>query len=232
MTARSSQRGYEAVVFDLDRTLVEHVQDATALFEAACAEVGIEPFCRPETLELAADVVREGSEELDAASYERRVFATAATATGSDVPTNALVRAYNDALDNHAVTLRPGAEAALESATDFATAVVTNGPEDTHAKKLRAVDLIDRFDAVVYGSDVPRVKPASDPFELALARLDVDPGSVLKVGDSLAKDVEGANELGIDTAWVPFDGGRRGANDPEPTYTLSSLADLPEILSP
>lgn len=232
MTTHSSQRQYEAVIFDLDRTLVEHVQDDAAVFNAACSAIDIEPFCRPETLELAADVVREESEELDATSYERRLFATAAAATGTEVPTRDLVQAYNDALDNRAVSLRPGAEAALESTADLATAVVTNGPEDTHTKKLQAVELTDRFDTVIYGTDVPQVKPATDPFELALNQLNVEPSMVLKVGDSLVKDVKGANKLGIDTAWIPFDETRRGVNDPEPTYTLSSLGDLPEVLSP
>lgn len=231
MTSHASQRQYEAIIFDLDRTLVQHDQDSAALFDAACSAVGIEPFCQPETLELAAEVVREGSAELNAANYERRVFATAAAATGADVPASELVQAYNDVLDNRAVSLRPGAETAIESTADLATAVVTNGPEDTHTTKLQAVELTDHFDTVIYGTDVPQVKPASDPFELALDRLRVEPSTVLKVGDSLSKDVKGANKLGIDTAWIPFDDRRRGVNDPEPTYTLSSLADLPEILS-
>ncbi|WP_277505959.1 HAD family hydrolase [Haladaptatus sp. DYSN1] len=75
---------------------------------------------------------------------------------------------------------------------------------------------------VIFGTDVPQVKPANDPFELALDRLRVEPKRVLKVGDSLSKDVKGANKLGLDSAWVPFDDIRRGVNDPEPTYTLSS----------
>lgn len=232
MTNKFPSRRYDAVMFDLDRTLVEHDQDREALLDAACSATGIDPFCQPETLELAAEVVREGSAKLDATSYERRVFATAAAATGADVPTSALVEAYNDALNNDAVSLRPGAEKAIESTADVPTAVVTNGPAATHTTKLQAVGLTGRFDTVVYGTDVPQVKPASDPFELAVERLGVEPASVLKVGDSLSKDVEGAAKLGIDTAWVPFGDSRRAETDPEPTYTLSSLAELPAILAP
>lgn len=228
MTAGRSE--YEAVLFDLDRTLVEHDQDSAAVFRAACSATGIEPFCRPETLELAATVVREGSAELDATSYERRVVATAAAATGVDVPVAELVRSYNEALDNRAVSLRDGAETALEATEDRLAAIVTNGPAESHAKKVETVGLGERVDLIVYGSDVPRVKPASDPFERALDALQFSPGEVLKVGDSLYKDVKGANELGIDSAWIPFGDDRRDANDPEPTYTLSSLAELPSVL--
>lgn len=230
MTDRPAPRQYEAVIFDLDRTLVEHDQDAEALLETACATAGIDPFCRPETLELAAEVVREGAAELDAARYERRVFATAAAATGAEVPTGALVDAYNDTLDNSAVSHRPGVDTAIESTADLATALVTNGPAETHATKLEAADLTDCFDTVVFGNEVPAVKPATDAFQVVLDHLDVKPDETLKVGDSLSKDVEGAQKLGIDTAWVPFGDGRRGPNDPEPTYTLSSLAELPTVL--
>ena len=104
---------------------------------------------------------------------------------------------------------------------------MTNGPTDTHTITLQRIELTDHFDTVIYGTDVSQVKPASDPFELALNRLRVDPSTVLKIGDSLSKDVKDANKLGIDTAWIPFIDRRRGVNDPEPTYTLSSLVDLP-----
>lgn len=230
MTGCSAPRQYEAVIFDLDRTLVEHDQNAETLLQTACATVGIEPFCRPGTLELAAEVVREGASELDAAGYERRVFATAAAATGADVPTGALVDAYNDALDNSAVSSRPGVDTAIESTADLATALVTNGPAETHSTKIEAADLTDCFDTVVFGSDVPEVKPATDAFEVVLDQLDVAPDETLKVGDSLSKDVQGAQKLGIDTAWVPFEDSRRAPNDPEPTYTLSSLAELQTVL--
>lgn len=60
--------------------------------------------------------------------------------------------------------------------------------------------------------------------------LDVESSMVLKVGDSLSKDIKGVNKPRIDTAWILFDDGRRSINDPEPTYTRSSLGGLPEIL--
>lgn len=225
-----TQAHYEAVIFDLDRTLIEHDQDPTEVFHAACSAAGIEPFCGAETLELAAEVVRQRSAALDAETYERRIFETAAAATGTEIPAGKLVRAYDDALDNGAVSLRPGADAALTAATNRSTAIVTNGPADTHTTKLEAAGLTGRVDTVVYGTDTSRVKPAREPFELALERLEVDPDEVLKVGDSLSKDVKGANALGIDTAWIPFDDRDRTAGDSEPTYTIPSLSDLPGLL--
>lgn len=223
-------RSYRALVFDLDRTLVEHDQDPTALFRTACEAVGVDPFCDPETLERAGDVVAGRSEALDTETFERRVFETAAAACGVDLDAAALASAYDDALDYGAVSLRPGAEEALAAASGYDTALVTNGPERTHATKLAAVGLESYFDAVVYGSDVPRAKPAGEPFDQALDRLGVDADRTLKVGDSLRTDVAGAVNRGIDSAWVPYGTPTRCPGDPEPTYVLSTLAELPSLL--
>ncbi|MFC4987406.1 HAD family hydrolase [Saliphagus infecundisoli] len=228
MTVPSSRSRYDTVIFDLDRTLVEHDQDGADLFADACATVGVEPFCEPELLELAGDIVRD--ESLTAREYEQRVFETVAAATGAEVNASELVQAYNEALDNQAVSLRSGAQTALDAVRNHSTAIVTNGPAETHVDKISATGLAASVDTIVYGTDVAQVKPAREPFELALDRLESNTDAVLKVGDSLHKDVKGGIELGIDTAWIP-DERHREATGIEPTYTLSSLAELPEILS-
>jgi HAD superfamily hydrolase (TIGR01509 family) len=223
-------RSYRALVFDLDRTIVEHDQDPATLLQGACEAVHVDPFCDPETLERAGEVVAGRSETLDTETFERRIFETAAAACGVDVDAGALASAYRDALDPAAVSLRPGAEAALAAASEYDTALVTNGPERTHATKLAAVGLEAYFDAVVFGSDVPRAKPAGEPFDRALDRLGVEADGALKVGDSLRTDVAGAANRGIDSAWVPYGTPTRCPGDPEPTYVLSTLAELPELL--
>ena len=228
MTPPLSRSRYDTVIFDLDRTLVEHDQSGADLFSEACTATGIEPFCEPELLELAEDLIQD--ESLTARRYEQRVFETAAAASGNDVDTSELVRAYNEVLDNHAVSLRPGAETALEAIADHSAAIVTNGPADTHVDKISATGLAEHVDTIVYGSDVSQVKPAREPFELALDRLGSNTSDVLKVGDSLHKDIKGGIELGIDTAWVPYESHWRPTGI-EPTYTLSSLAELPNIIS-
>lgn len=225
-----AQQSYQALVFDLDRTIVEHDQDPAALLQAACESVGVDPFCDPDTLERAAAVVRGRSQSLSSEAFERRIFETAAAACGVDVDAAALASAYDDAVDYAAVSLRPGAREALAAASEYDTALLTNGDERTHARKLSAVGLEGYFDAVVYGSDVPRTKPAREPFDRVLDHLGVDPDGVLKIGDSLRTDIAGAANRGIDSAWVPYSTPDRDADDPEPTYVLSTLAELPDIL--
>lgn len=227
--ASSDPRPYDAVLFDLDRTLIEHDRSVSAVFAEACDSCGVDPFCGSETLSLAQRAVAAQSAALDADGFDRRVFETAAAAAGASIDANELAAAFHEALDPRAVSLRPGAKIALEAAEPYETALVTNGPERTHAAKLAAVGLRDQFDVTLFGSDVERVKPAAEPFERALAALDGTPERALKIGDSLETDVRGAIEVGMDTAWIS-DGERAPKTGVEPTYTLPSLADLPSLL--
>ncbi|AGB17724.1 haloacid dehalogenase superfamily enzyme, subfamily IA [Halovivax ruber XH-70] len=227
--APPDSRPYDVVLFDLDRTLIEHDRCASAVFAEACADCDVEPFCGSETLSLAQRAVAAGTTDLDADSFDRRVFETAAAAAGVSIDAKEVAAAYHEVLDPRAVSLRPGAKTALHAADPYETALVTNGPERTHAAKLAAVGLRDRFDVTLFGSDVERVKPAAEPFERALAELDGTPERALKIGDSLETDVRGATEVGIDTAWIS-DGKPAPRTSVEPTYTLSSLADLPSVL--
>lgn len=85
------------------------------------------------------------------------------------------------------------------------------------------------LDAVVISADVGRRKPHPAIFREALARLGGEPQAVLHVGGSYADDVRGALAAGIDVAWI-----RGGASDPAsgpaPTYQLSRLEDLLDVL--
>ncbi|WP_247730295.1 HAD family hydrolase [Halovivax limisalsi] len=224
------ERPYDAVLFDLDGTLIEHEESPATAFEAACAARELDPFCRPETLRLAKRVVAAETTDLDAATFGRRVFETAGAAAGVDVDGAALASAYEAAFDPGTASRRPGVGEAVSASDSLATALLTNGPERTHAPKLDAVGLAGRFDATVFGDDVDRVKPAADPFERALAELGCDPERALKVGDSLATDVRGATALGIDAAWIPDERASVPPGEPKPTYVLPSLADLSAVI--
>jgi len=68
-------------------------------------------------------------------------------------------------------------------------------------------------------------KPRPEIFLAALERMQIAPSEVLHVGDSLTNDVVGAQQLGIDTAWI----NRKGKPLPDgirPTYCVSDLREL------
>ncbi len=76
-------------------------------------------------------------------------------------------------------------------------------------------------------------KPATEPFDRALAALAVPPAATAYVWDDHSADVVGAHEAGLQSVWVPPDRPHESHltdPDPEPTHRLESLTDLPTVL--
>ncbi len=159
-------------------------------------------------------------------------FDAAARKTGvKEAHASELATAYEACLDHSAVSFRPGAEAALGAASEADIGLVTNGDEATQTIKLDALGIADFFDTLVFVDPPGGVppKPNPEPFERALTELDANQSETIHVGDSLRADVAGANAFGIDSVWIPYE--ERVTNPtPEPTYTLPSLAEFPNIL--
>lgn len=83
------------------------------------------------------------------------------------------------------------------------------------------------IEAVVVG------KPSRRFFDQALAELKVEPQAALMVGDDIEADVGGALEAGIPAVLVrtgKYRSAAVAASGIEPTATVDSIADLPELL--
>ena len=84
-------------------------------------------------------------------------------------------------------------------------ACVTNKPEAMAVELLRALDLLDGFDLVLGGDSdgVTRMKPDPEPLLLAAARLGLDVGECVLIGDSRV-DVECARAAGCASICVSY----------------------------
>jgi len=217
---------FDAVLFDLDGTLVSRTQDTDAVYERAFDHVGVPTFARPSALWAALDGPPDPDDEV---GYLGAGFARlAAQHDRRGVDPIALAEAFVAAVDNSQVAFREGAERALTAAREAGTVgVLTNGPESRQVEKVRAVGLDERTDAVVYAGDMPRRKPHAAPFEVALDRLDASAERSLYVGNSLGYDVAGAHNAGLAAAWLD-DGD--GPEPYRPEHVIESLADLPALL--
>ncbi|SIQ77590.1 putative hydrolase of the HAD superfamily [Haladaptatus litoreus] len=219
----------DAVLFDLDSTLCVSDQDEEAVLAEAFDRASVEQYCTVTDIIAAVDDITTPKTPHE---FYEFCFAAAAREAGVETPhASALATAYEECLDHSAVSFRPGAEAALEAASDAKLGLVTNGGEANQTVKLEALGITDVFDTHVFVNPSGGVPPKPDPtpFEHALTELDATPADAIHVGDSLGADVAGANALGIDSVWVPY---REQITDPipEPTYTLHSLAEFPSLL--
>ncbi|SNQ51328.1 conserved hypothetical protein [Frankia canadensis] len=87
-----------------------------------------------------------------------------------------------------------------------------------------------KVDLLVTSQDACAYKPRPEPFLLALGLLELPPDQVVHIGDSLTRDVAGANALRIPAAWV----NRTGRTRPptmQVTYEVTDLTSLHQALA-
>ena len=101
----------------------------------------------------------------------------------------------------------PDAEPCLmELKQKYRLALLSNGAPDLQREKLEASGLGGYFESVVISGEVGIGKPEPGIFLLALERLGVSPQAAVMVGDSLARDIQGAQRAGIRAVWLNREG--------------------------
>ena len=121
----------------------------------------------------------------------------------------------------------PDAYPALEGlqARDLVVGAVSNWVWNL-PELLHALDLVRHFDFIAASARIGYEKPHPRIFEWALEQADVDPGSVIHVGDHLDADVEGARGVGIAGVLIDRAGRYRPEDLPDGTPLIRSLGEL------
>lgn len=147
---------------------------------------------------------------------------------------DALVTRYREYQDLHLerlTTAYPGVAESLAWARSngHATGIVTSKGKVMTARSLRHVGLADAFDTIVTYEETTRHKPLADPVLLALERLNIPATHAMFVGDS-PHDMYSGRAAHVATAaatWGPFT--RDELAPAQPTFWLTSMADLPAV---
>jgi putative hydrolase of the HAD superfamily len=214
----------DAVLFDLDGTLVEYERSPGQLIDIAFESAGVDPFFEVgEYFDRFEDHLAPG---VSIAEGRANCFAEIAADRGYDPERGRTVaERFRAERDHSRVELLPGATEALDAlAADHALGLVTNGPPEMQGEKLASAGLADHFETVVFAGHDAAAKPDPEPFEAALSELDAAADRALHVGNSLSSDVAGAHAAGLRSVWVPAESGIEP--DPEPHHSLPSLDAL------
>ncbi|MFP3987677.1 HAD family hydrolase [Streptomyces sp. E11-3] len=127
-------------------------------------------------------------------------------------------------------SLFPDTVPALDAlADDYRHAVLSNSAADPQERKLRALGVRDRFEAVLCAAELGVSKPAAEAFLAACRALGLAPGEVAYVGDQPEIDARGARDAGLWGIWLDRSGDRREV--PSGVHRIASLAELPALLS-
>ncbi|MGR8946970.1 MAG: HAD family hydrolase [Gammaproteobacteria bacterium] len=118
-----------------------------------------------------------------------------------------------------------------ELAAHYRLALVSNFDHHPTAHRILKRDGIhSHFDHVVISDEHGFRKPHRKIFEDAIGHLSLPTEEVLFVGDSWGDDVVGAQEAGIDVAWVNPKNKPHATSGHKPTLEISSVLDLREHL--
>jgi HAD superfamily hydrolase (TIGR01549 family) len=114
----------------------------------------------------------------------------------------------------------------------YRLALVADGPTATFVNVLTQHRLYDYFDAFAISEQTGCIKPDWRIFVHALDRLGIQPGDygrVMMVGNNLARDIKGANALGLISVWLDWAPRREKIPaDPSenPRYTIKRPIEL------
>jgi putative hydrolase of the HAD superfamily len=112
----------------------------------------------------------------------------------------------------------------------FKIGLLTNGDSDLQREKIAASGLARFFDAITVSGELGIGKPKPKIFHALLKELGAPPESATMVGNSLARDIAGAQAAGFArTVWLKVPGSEEYA-DASPDHTIHGLQELPAIL--
>ena len=139
-------------------------------------------------------------------------------------------QSFFDSARMNAFSFLPGVkEMLVELRQHYTLVVITNGPIFSQHPKLAATEMSEWVDHIIVGGEEPEEKPAASIFHKALKLADVKPEEALHIGDSLAADIAGANDMDILSVWVNPKGSDN-STDIEPDYEVKDTVELKEIL--
>jgi putative hydrolase of the HAD superfamily len=218
-----------AIVFDLDNTLVDFMSMKKLAVKAAIdamIDAGL-PLDRDDAeREIFAIYDREGIE------YQRvldDLLETRMGAVDHKILAAGIV-AYRRAREA-ALVLYPHVTVTLMTLIKrgLKLGVVSDAPRREAWLRLCYLNLHHMFDVVVTYEDTGERKPSPAPFRLVLERLGVEPAEALMVGDWPERDVVGAMQLGMRTAFARY-GDTFGTVHSGADYDLKDLQQLVEIV--
>jgi phosphoglycolate phosphatase len=212
----------QALLFDLDGTLVDSVPDLAAAVNGVLAELGRPPLGLPQVTSMVGD----GTSAL----VERALAASGAGDTPLRAAHDRFLALY-EADPTRLTRPYPGGPAVLEelAAAGWRLGICTNKPERATRTVLAGLDLA-RFFAVVLGGDSgPTRKPDPGPLRAALGRLGSEPGNAAMIGDH-RNDVAAAQAAGMPVAFARYGYGAATLAGLTPDAVIDRFAELPQAL--
>lgn len=186
----------QAVLFDLDGTLIDTAPDFIRIIKELCIESNVEPLpdeeIRVQVSEGSKAMVRLFHPELHDDSPQLTHYR------------NEFLRRYAANIAVH-TTLFDGMNGVLQEleANNIPWGIVTNKPRSLSVALLDAMDLTKRCAVLVCPEDVKQTKPDPEPMYLAASILGIVPEHIIYVGDH-PRDIDAGRAAGMKTVLAAY----------------------------
>lgn len=224
------ERPWRAVVFDLDDTLYPEVEYVRSGFREVARWSSA-------SLGLDLDSVYHELTNLFQTGFRKNTFDVWIERRGLSPD---LVEQMLAAYRAHSPQLEPfpGVREMLkELRAEFLLGLLSDGDLDVQERKLAALNLKEKFDAVVFSDVLGREfwKPSPKPYHFLLNALGVSPSEAIYVADNPGKDFVACRQIGMWSLWLRQPVGIYAdvlppSPEHEPHCTVSSIAELETIL--
>jgi streptomycin 6-kinase len=227
--------GLDAVLFDLDDTLVAFDAVTDLCWQAVIAEhcAGHPGVDGPALFDAVkrvsttywSDPERHRVGRLDMEATRARLVTDALRSLALPADGAEALAARYGVVRIDAMYVLPRARRTLEDlrGRGVRLALLTNGDGGGQRRKIERFALAPLFEVILVEGEIGFGKPDRRVFDLALRRLGVPADRAVMVGDNYAWDIEGARRAGIAAVWID----RKGAGVPPGAET--PLAVVPDV---
>lgn len=124
---------------------------------------------------------------------------------------------------------KPGALEAIKTLKEkqFKLGLVSNAKSPFQERNFNALGVSELFDCVIISEAVGYRKPQRQIFELACEEIGISPKQTVFVGDNPTADIDGANNCGMYTVYIP---GHFGEVYEKANISCPSFTELPDIV--
>jgi len=217
----------KAILFDLDNTLIDFLSFKQETAKAVATELKRHGWklSEKETYDKIFKIYQEKGIEYQK-TFADLVYGEKYEGNEAEKLQQAAIIAYSR---KKYLMLKPYdgvIEMLKELKKKYKLAVLTDAPRNKAWQRLVLAGLENYFDEVGTYHDTKEHKPSKTPFLRMCERLNVEPSKCLFVGDNPSRDIKGAKEVGMKTAWAKYGHVGQYIGYSEPNKKDEKLADF------
>lgn len=186
------------LIFDLDGTLLDTIQDITNSVNYAVEPFGIKPF----PVETIKSMVGSGISRLIESLLSQHTKDSNALFISKEKAVSRFIKHYSEHLLDNTMPY-PEVKETLSKLDNFKKAVISNKRESLSKNALEGSGLLKFFDAVLGSDSIPERKPSPVPVFELLRRFNVSNNEAVVIGDSNF-DIEAGRAAGVKTIAVTY----------------------------